>query len=287
VHRWSPDLGLAFAAFLFGSTFVVVKDAVADAEPIPFLAVRFFVAAAVMWVVASRAPAEPGVVGAGVACGLALLAGYVFQTVGLQRTSATTSAFITYLLVVIVPVLSAFALRRPPGIGTAAGIALAVGGLALLSGTGLRLRAGELFTVICALAFAIHIVLLGVFAPRYDWRRLTAVQLTVVAVACAVPGFATGGYRLSTSAWIAAIYTGVAASAVAFALMTWAQRRVSPSRTGLLLMLEPVFAALLAIGAGERFGARAAAGATLILAGVAVSEVSRGRRARAVESLDH
>jgi drug/metabolite transporter (DMT)-like permease len=268
VSRWSADLGLVIAAFFFGSTFVVVKDAVADAEPIPFLGARFLVAAAVMWLVARRAPRDPGVVGAGIACGLALLAGYVFQTVGLQRTSATTSAFITYLLVVIVPVLSAVVLRRPPGLATVAGIALAIGGLALLTGTGLRLRTGELLTVLCALAFAIHIVLLGVFAPRHDWRRLTAVQLTVVGLGCAVPGVATGGYRFSASVWVA----------VAFGLMTWAQRRVSPSRAGLLLMLEPVFAALLAIRAGERFGGRAATGAALILLGVLLSEVCNGPR---------
>jgi drug/metabolite transporter (DMT)-like permease len=287
VDRWSADLGLALAAFLFGSTFVVVKDAVADAGPIPFLGARFLVAAAVMWVVARRAPPDPGVTRAGVVCGLVLLAGYVFQTVGLQRTSATTSAFITYLLVVIVPVLSAVVLRRPPGLATIAGIAPAVCGLALLSGTGLRLRSGELLTVLCALAFAIHIVMLGAFAPRHDWRRLTAVQLTVVGLGCAVPGFVTGGYRFGAAAWVAAAYTAVAASAVAFGLMTWAQRRVSPSRTGLLLMLEPVFAALLAIRSGEHFGGRAAAGAALILAGVAVSEVSRGRTTRAAKFADN
>lgn len=274
------------AAFLFGTTFVVVKDAVADAQPIPFLGVRFLVAAAAMWLLARRAPPDPGVLRAGVACGLVLLAGYVFQTVGLQRTSATTSAFITYLLVVIVPLLSALVLRRPPAAATAAGIVLAVGGLALLSDTGLRVRAGELLTVLCALAFAIHIVMLAVFAPRHDWRRLTAVQLTVVGVGCAVPGFVAGGYRFSSSVWMAAIYTGIGASAVAFSLMTWAQRRVSPSRAALLLMLEPVFAAVLAIGAGERFGIRAAGGAALILLGVLVSELSRGRDARAVESVD-
>lgn len=286
MNRWSADLGLLVAAFFFGSTFVVVKDAVADAEPIPFLGARFLVAAAVMWLVARRAPRDPGVVPAGAVCGVVLLAGYVLQTVGLQRTSATTSAFITYLLVVIVPVLSAVVLRRPPGLATAAGIALAVGGLALLTGTGLRLRTGELLTVLCALAFAIHIVLLGVYAPRHDWRRLTAVQLTVVGLGCAVPGFAMGGYGFSASVWVGAVYTAIAASAVAFGLMTWAQRRVSPSRTGLLLMLEPVFAALLAIRAGEHFGGRAAAGAALILAGVAVSEVSRGRSTRADEFVD-
>ena len=275
---------MAGAAFLFGSTFVVVKDAVAHAQPVPFLAVRFLIAGAVMGVVARGGPTDPGVVRAGAACGVTLLAGYVLQTVGLQRTSATTSAFITYLLVVIVPVLSAGVLRRPPSAPTVAGIAVAVVGLVLLTDTGFRLRAGELETLLCAFAFAVHIVQLGVYAPRHDWRKLTAVQLTVVGIGCLVPGFATGGYGFPASAWLSAAYTGVAASAVAFALMTWAQRRVDPSRAGLLLMLEPVFAALLAISTGERFGARAAAGAGVILIGVAVSELGGARRTRRLET---
>src|SRR3954447_26578806 len=94
---------LVGAAFLFGTTFVVVKDAVADAGPVPFLAVRFLIGAAVAWPLAARRPRDPGVGRAGVLCGAALLIGYVFQTVGLQYLSSSVSAFVTYLLVLIVP----------------------------------------------------------------------------------------------------------------------------------------------------------------------------------------
>ena len=107
-------LAVAAAAVLFGTTFIAVKDAVADVGPVPFLGARFLLAAALLWPFARRAPARPGSVRAGILCGLALAAGYLFQTIGLQYTSGSVSAFITYLLVVLVPVLAAVWLRRLP-----------------------------------------------------------------------------------------------------------------------------------------------------------------------------
>src|SRR3954447_2982014 len=260
---------------MFGTTFVVVKDAVAEAGPVPFLAVRFLIGAAVVWPLAARRPpdAKPGLARAGILCGAVLCAGYIFQTVGLQYTSSSVSAFITYLLVLIVPLLSAAVLRRPPAAATIVGIALAACGLYLLNGAHPSLGKGELLTLGCAFSFAVHIILLAEFAPRYDAVRLNAVQLTAVGAICLIPGFFTGGYSFPLSVWVAAIYTGVAASAVAFGLMVWAQRRVSPSRTALLLMLEPVFAAIAGAIAGDHLGLLGATGAALILVGVLVAEL--------------
>src|SRR4051794_11831013 len=131
------------AAVLFGSTFFVVKDAVADVGPVPFLGVRFLIGALVLAPFArggrGRRPRQPGLLRAGALCGLALAAGYLFQTIGLQYTTGSVSAFITYMLVVIVPVLSAIALRRPPGLFTSAGVVLAFVGLFLLTGHGFSL----------------------------------------------------------------------------------------------------------------------------------------------------
>jgi drug/metabolite transporter (DMT)-like permease len=212
---------------------------------------------------------------AGTLCGAVLCAGYIFQTVGLQYVSSPVSAFVTYVLVLIVPLLSAVALRRPPTGPTIAGIALAACGLYLLNGGHPSLGKGELLTLGCALAFAVQIILLAEFAPRYDAVRLNAVQLTAVGAICLVPGFFTGSYDFPVSVWLAAVYTGVAASAVAFGLMVWAQRRVGPSRTALLLMLEPVFAAVAGAIAGEHLGLLGATGAALILVGILVAELRR------------
>lgn len=285
------------AAVLFGTTFVVVRDAVADVAVVPFLAVRFLVGAAVLapFALASgrgraaeadgeagAAGSGSGVVPAGVVCGLVLLAGYLFQTVGLQYTTAPVSAFVTYLLVVIVPVISSLALHRRPGGATAAGVVVAAIGLLLLTGEGAGIGRGELLTLGCAVAFAVHIVLLAELAPRHDTVRLTAVQLLVVGALCAVPGLFLGGYAFPAEAWLAAVFTGAAVSALAFSLQVWGQRRVGPTRTSLLLMLEPVAAAALGHVTGERLGARGVAGGLLILAGIAVAEVPVARRREGV-----
>lgn len=267
-------LAVVGAAILFGTTFFVVKDAIADVQPVPFLAVRFLIGAAVLWPFARRRPRQPGIGRAGVVCGLALAAGYAFQTIGLQYTTGSVSAFITYLLVVIVPVLSAIVLRRRPDVATMAGVVVATVGLFLLTGGGLGgIHKGELLTIGCAIAFAVHIVLLADLAPRFDTSRLNAVQLAVVGVACLIPGFWLGGYRFTARALGAAVYTAVASSAIAFALQVWGQKRVGPTRTSLLLMIEPVSAAVIGAVVGDHLGWEGAAGGGLILVGIGLAEL--------------
>ena len=276
--RRGPDLALAGAATLFGSTFLVVQDAVDDVEPVPFLVARFAIAALVLLPFALHRPGSPRLVRHGAAAGVALSAGFVLQTVGLQYTTTSVSAFLTYLLVVIVPVLSSVLLRRPPLRSTLAGVVVAVAGLvALTSGAGGAAGSspgrGEVLTVLCALAFAVHIVVLSDVAARHDVLRLNLVQFVVVAGTLVLPALVAGGFAFPASAWAAAAYTGVAVGAVAFGLQVWGQRRVSASRAALVLMLEPVVAALLGSLDGERLGAVGALGAGLILTGILVAEV--------------
>jgi drug/metabolite transporter (DMT)-like permease len=271
-------LALLGAGVLFGTTFVVVKDAVADVQPVPFLAVRFLLGGLVMLPLAGRGSKRVGELRAGVLCGLALLTGYVFQTVGLQYTTASISAFITYLLVVLVPVIAVVALRRPPTPPTIIGVVLGTAGLFLLTGKGLALGKGEVLTLGCAFAFAVHVILLAEFAPRFDVFRLNAVQLLVTGGACFVPGLLLGGYDFTARAWVAAAYTAVAVSALALGLQLWGQRHVGPTRASLLLMVEPVSAAVLGYALGERLGVRGVLGAAVILLGIAVAEVPLLRR---------
>lgn len=275
-----PHVALVAAAFFFGTTFLIVKDAVDDAGPIPFLAARFCIGAIALWPFARRTAPTAGLARDGAIVGTALLAGYLFQTVGLQYTSASESAFITYLLVAFVPLLAALQLRRAPNGPTVAGVVLACVGLWLLTGASPSLGRGEVLTIGCAIAFAFHVVLLADRSPRHAAMRLNAVQLAVVGVACLVPGFFLGGYAFPLATWLAAAFTGVFASAFALGMQVWAQARVEPSTSALVLTLEPVFAAVLGYLTGERLGWIGAAGAALILAGVLVSELAPWPRAR-------
>ena len=182
--RAAAVAAVAAAAFLFGTTFAVVQDAVTTAGPVPFLAVRFLVGAAVLAPLAlRRGGARQGVLWRdGAVAGAVLAFAYVAQTVGLQWTTASASAFITYLLVVIVPLLVAVRARRLPPRSTVAGVALAVAGLALLTGAGVGLGRGEVLSLACAVGFAVHILVLARVAPRHPVVALTFVQAAVVGV---------------------------------------------------------------------------------------------------------
>jgi drug/metabolite transporter (DMT)-like permease len=278
-HERRGDVALVVAAICFGSTFVAVQGAVEQVEPIPFLAVRFLIAAAVLWLIGRRRPARPHERRDGAVAGAALLLGYVLQTTGLQYTNSATSAFITYLLVVFVPLLGFVLLGRRPHPVTLAGIAVAVVGLVLLTdpgggGTSSGFGKGELLTLGCAIAFAGHVVIVGETAARHDPVRLAAVQVTVVGAACALPGLWLGGYRFPAPALVAAIATALLATALAFVLQVSGQRTVPPSRAAVLLLVEPVFAAILASLTGHPLAAVQLVGAGLILFAVVLSEVA-------------
>jgi drug/metabolite transporter (DMT)-like permease len=262
------------AAFFFGTTFIVVQDAVATADPIPFLAARFLIAGAVLAALGRPRRGSPSELRHGVIAGLALLAGYVLQTIGLQYTTPATSAFITYLLVVFVPLLSFAALRRRPHPVTLISLVPAVAGLVLLTGgADSAFGRGEVLTLGCAVAFAAHIVIVGETAGRHDAIRFTCVQVTTVGLACAAASLAMGDVSLPASALAAAVFTGVFATALAFAAMVWAQRVVSPSRAALILLLEPVFAAVLSALSGDALAAATIAGGSLILVAVVGAEI--------------
>lgn len=267
---------LVVAALLFGSTFLVVKSAVERAAPIPFLAVRFAIASLALVPVAHLRPATAGEWLDGGLAGLALFGGYVLQTVGLQRIDSSSSAFLTYLLVVIVPVLEALLLRSRPRWTTVAGVATAVVGLVLLTGgrSAGGFGAGDAETLACALCFAAHIVIVGRVTRRHDPVRFTLVQLAVVAALCGLATPVAGGLRgFDLGVLAAAGFTGVFATALAFGLMVAGQRVVSPSRAAILLLIEPASAGVFGVAAGERLGARGLAGALVILAAIVVSEV--------------
>lgn len=271
------ELAIVAAAFLFGSTFVVMKSAVETAEPVPFLSARFLLAALVLAPIALRSGKSTGIWRDGGLAALALGAGYVFQTVGLQYTTGSVSAFVTYLFVVLVPVLAALLLHHLPGRATAVGLVVATVGLMLLTGGAGSFGRGEILTLGCAVSFAFHVVILSVVSPRHDPWRLTAIQLLLVGGVLLVPGFVQGGYDFGLKPWLAAAFTAVAASAAALGLQAWGQRQVGPTRTALLLLIEPVSAAFLGYAVGDRLGLPGVIGALLILAGIAIAELFPSR----------
>jgi len=276
-------------AAIWGGTFVMVKSAVAEYPLYAFLALRFAIAVVAFVAVfpSSLRLLRGRTVAVGLLAGAFLTAGYIFQTWGLQGTSASKAAFITGMFVVITPVLQAVLLRRPPRRWTVLGVALSVFGLWLLSGGDAGgWTVGDTRVFICAVAYSAHMIVLGSVGAKHDVRPLTLVQLVTVAVACGAISLATEPLSAPSDAsvWVALLVTGILASAVAFAVQTYAQRFISPTRTALVLITEPVFGGLFGWLAGERLGIGGLAGSALILTGMAFAEVF-GAKARAGESV--
>jgi len=272
-----PTLALVGVTAIWGSTFVVVKDAVEKMPVTDFLTWRFGLAAMVMLLLRPRSVAALGPSGrrAGVLVGLALGAGYLLQTLGLQHTSAAVSGFITGMFVVLTPLGSALLLRSRVPLAAWGAVALATVGLALLSLHGLSVGYGELLTLGCAAAFALHIVGLGQWAGSYDAFGLAVVQLATTAVLCAVVAV-PGGIVVppTASVWGALAVTALGATALAFVVQTWAQSVLAPTRAAVIMTMEPVFSGFFAVAlAGEELGLRTLLGAALVLVAMLLTEV--------------
>jgi drug/metabolite transporter (DMT)-like permease len=271
-------LALVAVTAVWGVTFPVVKDAVQRVPAFEFLALRFTLAAIVTTAIFARPVLALGREGfvAGVLAGTTLFAGYAFQTVGLQYTRASNAGFVTGLFVVFAPLFATLFLRRRPHFGAMLGVVLAVTGLALLSLTNhLHVRKGDAIVLFAAISFALQIVLLARYAPRHHPGALAAVQLWVTAVLSGLWSVSGEQWRAPTaSVWGAVVITGLFASAVAFTVQTAAQRHIGPTRTAVILTMEPVFAGLFAwLLLNERLTLRGWIGAGLILAGMLVAEL--------------
>ncbi len=272
-----PALALVGVTAIWGSTFVVVKDAIEQMPVTDFLTWRFALAALAMLLLRPRSLARLGTTGrrVGVALGVALGAGYLLQTLGLQTTSAAVSGFITGMFVVLTPLGQAVLLRRPPSASSWFAVLVATGGLALLSLRGLSVGSGELLTLGCAAAFALHIVGLGYWARSFDAFGLAVVQLLTTAVLCAAVAV-PGGLVVPPNAgvWGALALTALAATALAFVVQTWAQKYLAPTRAAVIMTMEPVFGGLFAVLlANEVLGVRTLIGAALVLVAMLLAEL--------------
>jgi drug/metabolite transporter (DMT)-like permease len=268
---------LILVTAIWGSTFVIVKHAVARMPVTDFLAWRFAIAAIAMVLVRPRAVGTLDAKGwrVGTLLGLALGGGYVAQTFGLQHTPASISGFITGLFVVFTPLCAAVLLRRRLDRLTWLAVVLATIGLGLISLHGFSIGGGEALTLVCAFAFGLHIVGLGEWSSSYDSAGLVIVQLTAVAVMSIVIAAPSSlAPPPDGRVWAAVLVTALAATALAFLIQTWAQAHLPPTRTAVVLTMEPVFAGIFGVAfGGDHLGARIVAGAALVLVAMYMVEL--------------
>jgi drug/metabolite transporter (DMT)-like permease len=283
-----PLGALVLVTAIWGVTFVQIKDAL-DLYPLfAFLAVRFAIAVAVLAVPVAPRLRSLGRSGAlaGVALGGLLAAGYALQTAGLERTTVSAAGFVTGMYVVLTPIFGLVLFRIHPELAVWLGVALAVTGLALLSGVSAGSVTGDLMVLAAAALYALQIALMERLAPRYDPLAFTTAEMGAAFVGFAVIAVAAGQIELprGVTVWGALLVTGIFASAFGYLVQAWAQQRTSATRTALVFALEPVFAGIFGFAlAGDRLGVVGWTGCAVILCGIAVAEpAAAGTLARLV-----
>ena len=273
----APILALVAVTAIWGYKFVPVQKAL-DAYPLfAFLAVRFAISGVALapfaWAPLRTLP-RSGWVAGGVA-GAFLAAAYGFQTAGLELTTVSSTGFITGLYVVFTPLL-ALALFRTPVPGAAwGGVALSLVGLALISGMPGGSVVGNVLVLANAVAQSFQITAMERFAPRYDARALTFLQMLVSCATFVVIAVAAGQVEVPNDAqtWYALVVTGVFAGALGYLVATWVQSQATAARTALVFTLEAPFAALFGVLLlSESLGWAGWTGCAVMLAGILLAE---------------
>jgi drug/metabolite transporter (DMT)-like permease len=295
VRRYSWEIGLIAITAVWGFTFPIVKcalercphikggaglaDVAQPTRPLLFLSLRFAIATIIVGAASAKALRAMTKQQFLIACliGAALCGGFILQTTGLERTTASNTGFLTGMYVILTPLLGAAVLRKIPPVSTAAGAILAFAGLLLItSPSGIGLRLGDALVLGCAVLFSIHLLLLGRFAGAVPLQALVTVQLAFTAVATGIASAAgeRTGIPTEGGVWFAILITAVLASALAFFIQTGAQRFIPPARTAVILVMESPFAALFGfLMLDERLGLRGWVGASLIVTGLLVAEL--------------
>ena len=253
----------------WGMAFVVMKDAIERQSVNNFLFSRFSLAVLVMLAL------RPSVVKRidrdlllrAASAGVFLGFGYIFQTLGLARTGAAITGFVTGLYVVMTPLLAYFFLKEKLNKLIWSCVFLATIGLGLLSIRGFSVGIGEMLVLASAFFFAAHIIALGKWSSGRDVYAMTVVQLAMCALLSGLASIPEGySAPPDTGVWAVVVFTAVICTAVAFVIQTWSQAHMTTTKVAVILTMEVVFAAIFAmIFGGERLTLQATLGGILVL----------------------
>ncbi|MGN6129501.1 MAG: DMT family transporter [Nocardioidaceae bacterium] len=291
--RHAPDRRTSLLATLalvgltasWGSTFFLIKDLLDRVPVLDFLALRFAMASAVLFLLAPRAVFRLSASARRSAVVLGLLYGVaqILQTAGLAHTPASVSGFITGMYVICTPLLAALLLHQRITAMTWAAVLLAMAGLGVLTLSGLSLGFGEAITLVSAVLYALHIVGLGAWSTPGEAWGMTVVQLVVITVVCFVTTVPNGVVLPSSAGdWASVVYMAVVPGALALAGQTWAQAHLAPTRSASIMTMEPVFAAFFAIlVGGEAMTVRVGVGGAMVLAAMLLVELLPRRKIEA------
>jgi len=253
----------------WGLSFVVMKDAIQRQSVNNFLFTRFTLAVLVMILIRPQTIKlfNKDLLQRGGLAGIFLGLGYIAQTLGLERTGAAITGFITGLYIVLTPLIATFVLKEKITRFTWFCIAVATIGLGLLSIRGFSVGIGEMFVLASAVLFAAHIIALSKWSSGRDVYAMTVIQLMMCAILAGLAS-AIEGYTLppDRGVWGVVIFTAIFATAIAFIVQTWSQAHMSATKVAVILTMEVLFAAVFAILlGGERLTLQTAFGGILVV----------------------
>lgn len=288
-RQLKADLAILGITVVWGSSFIIMKNITEDIPPYAYLALRFLVAAIILIAVFHRQLKSINLrsIWSGSLVGLTLYAGMMLQVTGLKTTSASNSAFITGLNVIMVPIISVLLLKKKPPINALFGVVLASLGLFVLKGFSGNWTIGDTLTLLCALCFALQIIFIDKFASDVNIYYLAIVQIASAAIfyiitwICADMASAAAPLVIDSKIILTVLYTGALGTALGFGVQTIAQKYTTPTRTALIITCEPVFGALFALiipdvyGKTEVMTIRMILGCLLILSGMLITELDK------------
>lgn len=279
-QRTKAEVSLVLITTVWGASFALVKEALLDASPLPFLAIRFILAGLLLLAIPGRGGVDWTALLPGCILGIFLFGGFLFQTWGLMYTTPSKSAFLTGLSVILVPLImmsSGYRMRS----ANLAGGALGLCGIYFLVAPShlAGVNRGDVLTLAGAAFFAVHIVLVGTYTRRFSFVHLVPVQILVVGLlsSAALPLMRNQTLHFTGELLMVILVTAVLATSLAFSVQNWAQQYTPASHAALIFALEPVFAAICSrLVFGEHLGVRVLAGSALILLGMVISEIWGG-----------
>jgi len=290
--KYTAEAILLFVTLLWGATFVIVKGALEEISPLVFITIRFVIAGIILFPFVFKKSFDKKSILSGVLLGTLLFLGFALQTVGLKFTPATKSGFLTGTAVILIPILQVLIEKRMPGKGVIIGTFVVMLGVTFLSGGGnsvftlfsdfgANFNVGDALTLLCALFFALYIIYIDIETSKYDFWILLFVQILTVAFLGIIFSFLFSLTEIeqikisfSKKALFALFYTSIFATLITTALQTKFQKKVTPTKAGIIFSFEPLFAAIFAFFLlGENLSNFGYLGAALIILGLLISEL--------------
>ncbi|MBU8878868.1 DMT family transporter [Bacillus sp. FJAT-29790] len=273
------DLMLLMITFFWGASILLTKIGLNYLQEYNLISLRFFIAFLLSGVVFYKHLFKTDLKTVKYAFILAviLFIVYVFATFGTKYTSISNAGFLFSLTVIFIPILSSIFLKQKPEKKVVFGIVLAILGIGLLTlNKQLQIGYGDIFCILCALFYAVHIMITGSIAKHVNPISLGVLQLGFVGVLSFIFSILmeTPKFPANSESWYSILALSIFCTAIAFIVQIIAQRHTTPTHTGLIFTLEPVFAAVFAfIFTGETLTFKGYLGATLLLISVLIAEL--------------